>query len=159
MGTRIWYETAILNKFEEIRFSRMYYDNVQKVAVAYVANSKSELSNDLKTKVEEFLSEYGSAHLYHQVKKYSEIENDQIPIVPEVPMQIKLIALNGDLNQKGIMASLKTAFPFLDMQLADFSNGVLKIWISQSNLSQAEIQMIKDYTQELVPLAVEVDLI
>ncbi|MBX4152398.1 hypothetical protein [Paenibacillus lautus] len=159
MGTRIWYEIAILNKFEEIRFSRMYYDKTNKVAVAYVADSQGKLSSDLKTSIEEFLNEYGAAHLHHQVKEYSEMVHDRVPHLSDIPSEIRYIALIGELNQRGIMKSLEAAFPFLDMKLANFQNGVLKIWISQGNLSHAETQLIKDYAQELVPISVEVDLI
>ncbi|WP_340032613.1 hypothetical protein NSQ20_12175 [Paenibacillus sp. FSL K6-1122] len=160
MGTRIWYEVSMTSAFEEIRFVRMYYNATNKTAVAYVSNANNELPENLKTRVEEFLRNQGSAHLLHKVKPYSEIEADQVSFLADPPLEIKRLALLGSLNQSGIKKSLSLAFPFLDMELTNFENGVLKIWISnQDSLSQMECQIIRDYSNEIVPLGVTVEFI
>jgi hypothetical protein len=160
MGTRIWYETKLLNDFNEIRFARMYYDKNKEVAVAYVADSNHQLSDDLKCRVESYLREEGSAALNHEVKPYSQQKQDGVPEVVDVPIEVRYVALFGELNQKGIVDSLNKVFPNLGLQLAELKQSVLKIWLpSDSNLSPLEIQLLRDYAQELVPINVSVEII
>lgn len=160
MGTRIWYETKILNDFNEIRFARMHYDKDRKVAISYVSDSNHQLSEELKSRIELYLREEGSAAIQHEVKPYSQQEQDSVPKIIEVPAEVKRRALLGGLNQKGINDSLKVMFPNLALQLAQLKDNVLKIWLhSGHSMSTIEIQLLQDYVQELMPINVIVEIV
>lgn len=160
MGTRIWYETKLLNNFNEIRFARMYYDKVRGIAIAYVSDSNHQLSDDLKQRIEKFLREEGSAVLHHEVKPYSQLKQDGVPEIIDPPKEVKYAALFGELNQRGIIKSLNKVFPKLGLQLAELNHNVLKIWLpSDVNLTTLEIELLRDYAQELVPIYITVEII
>lgn len=160
MGTRIWYETKLLNAYPEIRFVRMAYDRPNQAAVAYLADARFELPDKLKREVERFLVLEGYANLRHVVKPYSETHTDGIPELVEVPALVKQLALFGELTEGGIIQSLNRLFPTVDLRLAELRDHVLKVWLpSTVKLSPIEIQLVRDYTQELVPLNVLVEMI
>jgi len=158
VGTRLRYEKMIREMFPQIYYLRVYSPGEYKVFI-YVCDKNLELPNHLELQLKEFLSVHGMAHLIHEIKHCSFIKKDKIPPANDPPPEIKILALNGELNAKGIKRTITAAFPFLNMDMIAVEGDLVKFNIPEDvSVSEVEKMVIRDYLHELIPLGTRVEL-
>ncbi|OME58232.1 hypothetical protein BSK59_08600 [Paenibacillus odorifer] len=159
MGTRLRYEKMIKEAFPSIHRVRVHSSGTFTVTV-YAEDEYHNLSQKMITDLTIFLNEEGQAHLIHQIKPFNATLSDGVIEIDDPPEHIQVIALNGGLNQRGLVDALNAAFPFLHLQLAELHKGTLKIWIpSGTILSSAERTLLEQYLAEITPLGITVEII
>ncbi|PRR85980.1 hypothetical protein [Clostridium luticellarii] len=151
MGTRTFYENFSKTNFPDIKV-RVWQDKSKPwVANFYIGDREGKFSDYITKQVIPKLESVKEIGTEFNFKPYSDLEVDEIPSKPEIPDNIKELALNPDNTVAGVRFKFKTAFP----QLGDFkihaplSPGVVGIETS-SDLSEKELDEIQQLGKELV---------
>jgi len=111
--TRLFYEKMLAGKFPELQWIRVCTSAPFTVAV-YACDANLDLSEQMISRLNLFLSQNGSASSLHIVKHYFELQKDEAFPIGQIPDSVKNAAIKGDVTRAGVQNSIKAAFPFID---------------------------------------------
>lgn len=122
--TRLFYEKMLMDKFPTLQWVRVCTSAPYTVAV-YACDANLELSEDMISQLDQFLSETDQAGFGHIVKHYFELQNDEAFPIGQAPDCLKKAALRGNVSRAGICSSVKEVFPLIDPERFEVEKGIV----------------------------------
>lgn len=150
--TRLFYEQMLTNAFPSLQWVRVCTSAPFTVTV-YVCDANLDLSPEMVSKLEQFLSVKGMASCIHHVKHYFELQNDEAFPIGQVPECVKIAALRGDTTRSGVQSALKAAFPFVDPNRFEIEgNKVTFHLLKEERWTAYQLQFVDLMLSEIMPV-------
>lgn len=156
VGTRLYYEHFAKYNFPSIKI-RVWQDNIRPWFVDfYIGDENGKINKYIKQNVIPRIMNIREADIKFHFKPYDAILSDNVPSEPNLPDNIKTLALNPDTTVKGLYCKFKAAFP----KLGDFKiyappfPDVIGIE-TKNKLSKSELAKVEKFGKELISVTSE----
>ncbi|MFF2092826.1 hypothetical protein [Paenibacillus sp. NPDC058174] len=153
MGTRLWMEHVIKQRFPHVRYIRIHSTGSHK-AVIYAWDEHLSLSEKDTSDLLRFASDHLPQDVCFTVKPYSYAVEDGIAPI-EVPERLRKAAMNGSLDQAGVFAELNGLFTgvVVAYRRYDLRTGTVHLdAYSCASIEEQARSVIQSYVNELMPV-------
>lgn len=154
MGTRLLSEHLVRKHNPQLRYVRIHTSG-KNAATLYVWNDQLELPDMEKTALKHFVTGYLPPYLCYQIKEYSMLQLDKIPLAHDLPETIVQTAMRRDLDQSGIITAINEMLISGEMTFNqyDMHTGTLHFNLrSTTMLTDIEKELILGYLTEIIPI-------
>jgi hypothetical protein len=154
MGTRILAEKLFRANFPDIKYLRIHTSGKGQATI-YAWDERLKIDDVQMSRLSEFGTNEILAHIYFNVKPYDQIKVDAIPDLQEPPEIIVKAALTGGLNKEGIITTIKSVFPDLELIYKGYDSDAGKINFNvpdSDSITQVERELLEQYLFEIIPL-------
>jgi len=154
MGTRLLSEHLIKQYHPQLRYVRAHTTG-KHAATIYAWNENLELTEKEADEVGRFADQYLAPYVCFRVKAYSQLQEDRVPALGELPERIVATALRRDLDQREVLSVLNEMIgggraTFIRY---DYHSGTLHFNVHTAKaLTDIEKELILRYASEIVPL-------
>ncbi|GLX67291.1 hypothetical protein [Paenibacillus glycanilyticus] len=159
MGTRLWWEQAVRQRFPHIRYVTIRSSGHHKATI-YAWDDQLELSTADAAKLHRYASEWMSPDICVSVKPYNEAAADQVPRDSPDEDLVKT-ALRGRLDQSAVFAVLNGLFAgvVVSFNRYDVRTGTVHLAaFSHSPFTDIAKSKIRHYAEELMPVGSTVNV-
>ena len=149
--TRLFYEHMLLESFPDLQWVRVCTSAPFTITV-YACDANLDLSEEMVSKIEQFLSVRGMATSIHRVKHYFELQNDETFPVGQIPDCVKTAALKGDATRRGVQSALEAAFPCVDSSRFEIEgNRVTFHLLKEESWTAYQVRFVELLLSEIIP--------
>lgn len=149
--TRLFYEQMLINAFPSLQWVRVCTSAPFTITV-YACDANLDLTLDMASKLEHFLSVRGMASCVHHIKHYFELQRDEAFPIGQIPECVKNEALRGNVTQTGVQCAVKATFPFVDPDhLSIEKNVVTFCLLKKEQWTPYQIQFVEMMLTEILP--------
>ncbi|WP_336789033.1 hypothetical protein [Paenibacillus sp. MMO-177] len=159
MGTRLWWEQAVRQRFPHIRYVTIRSCGHHKATI-YAWDDQLELSEADAAKLHRYAMEWMSPDICVSVKPYNEAAADQVLSV-QPDEELAKTALRGRLDQSAVFAVLNNLFAgvVVSFNRYDVRTGTVHLAAySHSPFTETAKSKIRHYAEELMPIGSTVNV-
>jgi hypothetical protein len=154
MGTRLLSEYLIKKYNPHLKYIRVHTSGKNK-ATLYAWNDDLQLPDKDVDMLKRFIAGYLPSYVCFQIKAYSMIQADSVPMEYELPDSIVQTAMKRDLDQYGIVAVINSMLASGGMAFSryDLNTGTLHFNVQTTTVvTEIEKELIRRYLSEIIPL-------
>ncbi|MFF2482281.1 hypothetical protein [Paenibacillus sp. NPDC058071] len=153
MGTRLWTEQIMKQRFPHIRYIRIHNSGSHKATI-YAWNEQLQLAEHDARELGRYATDYLSPEVCFTVKSYESAAVDGVSPL-EIPEQLKQEALKGSLDQRRVFAVLNDllAGVVVAYRRYDIRTGTVHMAAySCYELNDRDKGILQKYADELMPV-------
>ena len=150
--TRLFYEHMLLENFPDLQWVRVC-TSAPFTVTTYACDANLDLSEEMSSQIQKFLSKRGMASCIHNVKHYFELQKDEAFPIGQIPDCVRKAALKGDVTRIGVQTAVRDSFPFIDSQHFDIEKNIVTFHLlKQEQWTPYQIQFVEMLLTEILPI-------
>ncbi|MGF7032741.1 hypothetical protein J2T17_003664 [Paenibacillus mucilaginosus] len=160
MGTRLLSEHIIKKHSPHLKYVRIHSGGGH-TAVIYAWNENLQLSDQDAFRLRRLAAGHLSPYVSYKVKPYDKLQEDGIPVRPELPESVVEAAMSRSVQQTELLARINRLFPIgqIAFNRYDAIHGTIHFDVYLNpGITAIEKELFQEYLHEVIPLGSSFEL-